>query len=39
MPNPVTHFEIVGKDGKKLQEFYASLFGWAVDANNPMSTA
>jgi len=32
----VTHFEIEGPDGKKLQEFYAGLFGWTVDANNPM---
>jgi uncharacterized protein len=36
MPNPVVHFEISGKDGKKTQAFYASLFGWEVDANNPM---
>jgi predicted enzyme related to lactoylglutathione lyase len=32
----VTHFEIQGPDGKKLQDFYAGLFGWHVDANNPM---
>lgn len=37
MPNPVTHFEISGGDGKTLQEFYARLFGWKVDANNPMN--
>ena len=37
MAHPVTHFEVVGKDGKKSQEFYAKLFGWNVDANNPMS--
>ncbi|MBI2886663.1 MAG: VOC family protein [Chloroflexi bacterium] len=37
MPNPVVHFEINGKDGKKLQEFYAGIFDWHVDANNPMS--
>lgn len=37
MANPVTHFEIHGRDGKKSQDFYASLFGWNVDANNPMS--
>jgi uncharacterized protein len=37
MPNPVTHFEIIGKDAKQLQEYYASLFGWNVDANNPMN--
>jgi predicted enzyme related to lactoylglutathione lyase len=33
----VTHFEILGANGKKLQEFYASLFGWSIDANNPMN--
>jgi predicted enzyme related to lactoylglutathione lyase len=32
----VTHFEIEGPDGKGLQAFYAGLFGWSVDANNPM---
>ena len=32
----VTHFEVHGRDGKRLQEFYGSLFGWQVDANNPM---
>lgn len=37
MAHPVTHFEIHGKDGMKSQEFYAKLFGWNVDANNPMS--
>lgn len=37
MANPVVHFEIAAKDGKKAQQFYASLFGWKVDANNPMN--
>ena len=36
MPNPVVHFEITGKDGKALQEFYGKLFDWHVDADNPM---
>ncbi len=35
MPN-VVHFEIHGKDGKQLQDFYSKLFSWNVDANNPM---
>src|SRR5712692_11443266 len=34
MPNPVAWFEVVGKDGKKLQDFYGNLFGWKIDANN-----
>jgi hypothetical protein len=37
MANPVAWFEVSGKDGKKLQKFYADLFGWKVDANNPQS--
>ena len=28
MANAVTWFEIIGKDGPKLREFYSSLFGW-----------
>lgn len=37
MANPVTHFEITGKDAKKLQAFYSDIFGWHIDANNPMN--
>lgn len=37
MPNPIIHFEINGKEPKKLQEFYKDLFGWHVDDNNPMN--
>ena len=36
MGQPVVHFEIVGQDGAKLQRYYADLFGWEIDANNPM---
>lgn len=32
MPNPVAFFEIVGPDGPALQQFYATVFGWTVDA-------
>src|SRR5438067_931029 len=28
MGDPVVHFEVVGKDGEKLREFFANLFGW-----------
>ncbi len=35
MGQPVVHFEVIGKDGEKLQSFYAELFGWKIDANNP----
>jgi predicted enzyme related to lactoylglutathione lyase len=37
MGQPVVHFEITGKDGAALQRFYAELFGWEIDANNPMN--
>jgi predicted enzyme related to lactoylglutathione lyase len=36
MGQPVVHFEIVGQDGEKLQSYYSELFGWSIDANNPM---
>lgn len=37
MGNKVVHFEFAGGDGKKLQQFYGELFGWKIDANNPMN--
>jgi len=36
MGQPVVHFEIIGNDGGKLQSYYADLFGWQIDASNPM---
>lgn len=36
MGRPVVHFEVIGKDGEKLQSYYSELFGWEIDANNPM---
>jgi predicted enzyme related to lactoylglutathione lyase len=36
MGEKVVHFEILGSDGKQLQNFYGALFGWKVDASNPM---
>ncbi len=33
---PVVHFEVIGKDGEALQRYYSDLFGWEIDANNPM---
>ena len=37
MGQPVVHFEIIGKDGDKLRSYYADLFGWEFDADNPMN--
>ena len=35
MAHSVVHFEILGPDGPGLQKYYADLFGWEIDANNP----
>lgn len=37
MQNKVAWFEILGKDGKALQDYYANLFGWEINADNPMN--
>ena len=37
MGQPVVHFEIIGRDGQRLQDYYSELFGWGVDADNPMN--
>jgi hypothetical protein len=29
-PNPVVHFEILGRDQKLLEEFYKSVFNWEI---------
>ena len=36
MGQPVVHFEIIGNDGDKLRSYYSDLFGWEIDADNPM---
>jgi predicted enzyme related to lactoylglutathione lyase len=36
MGQPVVHFEVIGQDGEKLQQYYAELFGWEINADNPM---
>ena len=37
MGYPVVHFEVIGRDAKALQRYYSDLFGWRIDADNPMS--
>lgn len=37
MSSPLIHFEVAGRDAGKLQSFFSDLFGWQVDAANPMS--
>ena len=36
MGAPVVHLEIMGAEGNQLERFYAELFGWKIDSNNPM---
>ena len=37
MGQPVVHFEINGSDADRLHGYYSELFGWEIDANNPMN--
>lgn len=36
MGQPVVHFEVMGTDGERLRDYYSRLFGWRIDAANPM---
>jgi uncharacterized protein len=36
MGQPVVHFEVIGQDGDKLRSYYADLFGWEFQTDNPM---
>ncbi len=37
MGQPVVHFEVIGKDGEKLRDYYSQLFGWEINADNEMN--
>lgn len=37
MGAPVVHWEINTKDPNKVFGFYSTLFGWKIDANNPIN--
>jgi predicted enzyme related to lactoylglutathione lyase len=37
MSNPIVHLEVTGQDGAKLQSFFSDLFGWELNADNPMN--
>lgn len=36
MPNAVTQFQILSKSPDETVAFYGKLFGWTIDANNPL---
>lgn len=37
MGQPVVHFEITGHDPRMLHDYYSELFGWEINAENPMN--
>src|SRR5580693_7110308 len=37
MGQPIVHFEIIGKDAKKLRSYYGDLFGWEFDTSAPVA--
>ena len=37
MSSPLIHVEVAGKDPAKLQGFFGDLFGWKLNADNPMN--
>jgi uncharacterized protein len=37
MPNPVVHFKIAAKDGKRAQDFYGKLFDWKIEVDPKMN--
>jgi uncharacterized protein len=36
MNHPVVWFEVLGNDAAALRRFYGELFGWKIDADNPL---
>jgi predicted enzyme related to lactoylglutathione lyase len=36
MANPVMQFQIISTDADKSARFYAELFGWKINSDNPM---
>jgi predicted enzyme related to lactoylglutathione lyase len=37
MPQPVVHFEVVGKDPTRLRKYFGDLFGWQFDLPSPVA--
>jgi uncharacterized protein len=38
MPQPLVHFEIIGRDPARLRRFYTALFGWEFDTDWPIAS-
>ncbi|WP_412026804.1 VOC family protein [Deinococcus yunweiensis] len=37
MEHAVVHFEIIGRDPRRLRHYYAELFGWSYDTGHPVA--
>ena len=37
MPQPVVHFEVIGKNPARLREYFSELFGWEFDVPSPVA--
>jgi hypothetical protein len=37
MGQPVVHFEVMGNDAEQLRSYYSQMFGWEINADNPMN--
>jgi uncharacterized protein len=37
MPQPVVHFEVVGKDPTNLRKYFGELFGWEFEVPSPVA--
>ncbi len=37
MGNPIIWWEVNGRDGAALREFYGNAFDWSFDTDNPMN--
>jgi hypothetical protein len=37
MPQPVVHFEVIGKDPALLRSYFGELFGWEFEVPSPVA--
>jgi predicted enzyme related to lactoylglutathione lyase len=37
VPQPVVHFEVIGKDPERLRKYFGELFGWVFDTPSPVA--
>jgi uncharacterized protein len=37
VPQPVVHFEVIGKNPQRLRNFFGDLFGWQFDTPSPVA--